>query len=196
VYPVLFYKDYSITYNNINNILEINYTLPNIDDIFNIKSIIQNPSKDDFKINYNTEKVQSEIYDNVIYQICFKSINEVFKADKNDFVECIVFNGYSKNIDKRDGLEKTVCIMSLQISKEDFNNINLSRINAKTCFKSFKGISAPELVTLTPVRPIIQLDKNDSRFVESYDVMDYVEDGYNLATMDWQDFENLVREIF
>jgi len=196
VYPVLFYKDYSITYNDINNILEINYTLPNIDDIFNIKSIIQNPRKDDFKINYNTEKVQSEIYDNVIYQICFKSIHEIFKADKNDFVECIVFNGYSKNIDKRDGLEKTVCIMSLQISKEDFNNINLSRINAKTCFKSFKGLSAPELATLTPVRPIIQLNKNDSRFVESYDVMDYVEDGYNLATMDWQDFENLVREIF
>lgn len=196
VYPILFYKDFSVTYNNVNNILEVNYILPNLEDIYNIKSIVLNTSNDDFKVNYNAEKKQSEIYDSVMYQICFKTIHEIFQADKNDYIECVVFNGYLKNIDKRDGFEKTVCVMSLQISKEDFKNLNLSRIDAKACFKSFKGISAPELVTLTPVKPILHLNKNDSRFIDSYEVMEYVEDGYNLATMDWQDFENLVREIF
>ena len=49
---------------------------------------------------------------------------------------------------------------------------------------------------MTPVAPILMIDKEDSRFTASYDVAHELDEGYNLAAMDWEDFEHLVRELF
>lgn len=40
------------------------------------------------------------------------------------------------------------------------------------------------------------MNKEDKRFVDGYDVIDGMDSGINLAAIDWQDFENLVREVF
>ena len=86
--------------------------------------------------------------------------------------------------------------MTLQANKGQFENIDIHNVNAKKCFKSLKGIAAPELASLIPVQPILMLNKNDTRFVDAYNVIENVENDYNLATMHWKDFENLVRELF
>jgi restriction system protein len=52
------------------------------------------------------------------------------------------------------------------------------------------------LTDLTPIRPIVKLNKEDARFVEAYGVVEGIDERTNLAGMDWQDFENLIREIF
>jgi restriction system protein len=69
-------------------------------------------------------------------------------------------------------------------------------VDAKACFKKLKGVSANRLVDLAPIRPIMQISREDKRFVESYAVVDSPDDSSNLAAMDWQDFENLIREVF
>lgn len=196
IYPVLFNKNIAIEYNYTNGILIVNYVLPNIEDIYNIKNIKRNGNKDDYKINYITEKQHRALYDKVIYQICFRSIHEIIKSDSNNYIKSVVFNGYSNCIDKKDGQLKMACILSLQVSKTDFEMLNLENIAPKDCFKALKGVAAVELASLTPIKPILSLNKDDDRFIDAYEVMDKIEDGYNLATMDWQDFENLIREIF
>ena len=40
------------------------------------------------------------------------------------------------------------------------------------------------------------MNKEDKRFVEGYNVVNEINDEVNLASIDWQDFENLIREIF
>lgn len=40
------------------------------------------------------------------------------------------------------------------------------------------------------------MTKDDKRFVEGYSVAENISEGVNLAAIDWQDFENLIREIF
>lgn len=40
------------------------------------------------------------------------------------------------------------------------------------------------------------MSREDKRFVEGYAVADTLDDSINLAAIDWQDFENLIREIF
>src|ERR1019366_5950464 len=88
------------------------------------------------------------------------------------------------------------CILSIQVSKPEFMAVNLSQVEPKACFKKFKGISATKLTELTPIRPVLQLNKEDHRFISSYEVADALDASSNLAAMDWQDFENLIREIF
>jgi restriction system protein len=43
---------------------------------------------------------------------------------------------------------------------------------------------------------VLQLNREDKRFVPSYEVVSDLDDSINLAAMDWLDFENLIREIF
>ena len=40
------------------------------------------------------------------------------------------------------------------------------------------------------------MKREDSRFVAAHDVTDQMDDSTNLAAMDWQDFEHLIRELF
>jgi restriction system protein len=42
----------------------------------------------------------------------------------------------------------------------------------------------------------MQLNKEDKRFVSPYTVIDSIDNVTNIAAMDWQDFENLIRELF
>jgi restriction system protein len=43
---------------------------------------------------------------------------------------------------------------------------------------------------------MLSLNREDPRFVVSYNVADSLNDKTNLAAMDWLDFENLIRELF
>lgn len=42
----------------------------------------------------------------------------------------------------------------------------------------------------------MDIDKNDKRFIESKEVISSLNESVNLAEMDWEDFEYLVRELF
>jgi restriction system protein len=80
------------------------------------------------------------------------------------------------------------------VSREEFCAVNLARIEPKACFKSLKGVSAASLIGLSPIAPIMELDKEDKRFVSAQTVD--VDSATNLASMNWEEFEHLVRELF
>ena len=98
--------------------------------------------------------------------------------------------------DKSTGKQKTICICSLQASKEEFKEIDLSNIIPEHCFKLLKGVGAAELNSITPIMPIRNIDKNDRRFIDAYEILSSINTGTNLAAMYWKDFENLIREVF
>ena len=107
-----------------------------------------------------------------------------------------MFNGWVNSIDKATGKEVIGCVLSIQASKPEFMDINLANVDPKACFKKLKGVSAANSTALQPVRPILQLNKDDKRFVPAYGVADALDDSSNLAAMNWEDFEHLIRELF
>ena len=44
--------------------------------------------------------------------------------------------------------------------------------------------------------PILKLRRDDGRFVSEQNVSHHLDEGYNLAAMNWEDFEHLIREVF
>ncbi len=133
----------------------------------------------------------------MIYQLVLQTINYVFYISANlEIVDAIILNGKVQTIDKATGQDIEPYILTVDVSREDFIGLNLNAVDPKAWFKSKKGISAVTFADITPVAPIALLKKDDSRFVEGYSVIDGVDDKINLAAMDWQDFENLVRELF
>ena len=87
-------------------------------------------------------------------------------------------------------------IGSLAATRDEFVNINITEVDPKLCFRSLKGVAAPSFQDLAPVRPILNFDQNDKRIVEGRDIADTLGVDTNLAAMDWEDFEHIVRELF
>ncbi|HBG12544.1 MAG TPA: hypothetical protein DDX68_13880 [Clostridium sp.] len=183
--------------NSENKMLLIDLLLPTIDDIPNLKKVAYIKSKSEFKETYHTEAYMKKKYDNIIYQIVLQTLNYIFSLDSlHNFIDSVVLNGKIKTIDKSTGKDIEPYILSINIAKKDFIELNLSAIDAKAWFKSAKAISAATFAEVTPVAPIVSMSRDDSRFIDGYNVVDALDNSINLAAIDWQDFENLIRELF
>jgi restriction system protein len=189
-------KEWDLDYNLETGILVVEYGLPSLDQLSRTSEVRYVQSRDEF-----TEKVLSDaqlraLYDAVVYQIVLRTVHELLEADTVGALEAVVFNGRVTSVNPRTGHETTACILSLQASKTEFLAINLAQVDPKACFKALKGVGSSKLHSLTPVAPIVQVRRDDGRFVSAREVASTLDDSVNLAAMDWEDFEHLVRELF
>ena len=195
LYPEYFPKDFELEYNPENGIMIVEYILPSLDTLPTLKEVKYIATREELKEYHLTENQKEKVYDKVIYEIVLRTIHELFESDEANAIESVVFNGWVETINKGTGKLINNCIVSLKADKIEFEEINLSQIDPKTCFKSLKGVGSSKLSGLVAIHPIIEIDKTDKRFVSSYDVASSVV-GENLAIMSWEDFEHLIRELF
>ena len=177
-----------------NDIALIEYELPSREDLSWVKEYKYVQADNTIKEVMLPETTIVKTYENLIYSICLRSIYELCVSKKTDEVQSIVFNGFVSAINKANGLKERKCILSLQVAKEKFLQVDLTNVDPKICFKSFKGVSAARLIDISPVQPVLSFNKNDRRFIQGKDIQ--MNSGTNLASMDWEDFEHLVRELF
>ena len=177
-----------------NGIVLIEYNLPSRDDISWVKEYKYIQADNTIRETMLSDSVIVKTYETLLYSICLRSIYELCVSKRSGEFSLVVFNGFVSAINKANGLMERNCILSLQASKERFLQVDLTNVDPKICFKSFKGVSAARLIDVSAVQPILSFNKNDHRFVEGKDVQ--MNFGTNLASMDWEDFEHLVRELF
>ncbi len=195
-YPESFPNNFEIEYNPENKNLIIEYELPSQKDIPAVKEVKYVASKNQLKEILIPENQVNKMYDDAIYKITLRTLHELFESDTVNAIDIISLNGWVKSINKATGKEENNCILSIQTTKTEFTNIDLSKVDPKICFKTLKGVASSKLSTLTPIQPIIQISREDKRFVDSYEVANEVDTSTNLAAMDWEDFEHLIRELF
>lgn len=195
-YPDWLPQEWEIGFNANNGTLIVEYKLPALEDLPTLTEVRYVQSRAEFVEKHMSEAAKNRAYDSIIYQIVLRTIHELYEADVVHAIEAIVFNGIVTSTDRSTGHKVTACIVSLQAVREEFLSINLAAVDPKACFKALKGIGSSRLHSLTPIPPVVTLLKEDSRFVSAREVVDTLDDGVNLAAMDWEDFEHLVRELF
>jgi restriction system protein len=193
VFPSL---DYEIDYNLETETLIVDYELPNLDQMPQYKGYKFIKSTYTIQPIRLSDSARSKIYDDTIYKIILRIIYTLYKTDFNNYLKSVVLNGYVKFLDKATGKPNVACIASIQTIKEPFMEIDLAHVDPKPCFKSMKGICSSKLSTIVPITPVISLNKQDKRFISPYSVAEKIDSSTNLAAMDWEDFENLIRELF
>lgn len=196
VYPEQIQKDYELAYNEANGTLLVDYQLPDPNTLPRLKTARFSASTGEIKQTEITTKESRELFDEVCYQICLRTIHELFEADTPGHLKAIAFNGVVRSVDRSKGKDIESVIMSIHVNREEFLAINLDRIEPRLCFKSLKGIAASSLSGLAPVAPIIRMNKNDRRIIEGRNVAIDDHGATNLAAMDWEEFEHFVRELF
>lgn len=195
--PFYYSKSVEIEYDPSAKIIIVDYLLPVIEDIPNLKNVSYSKSKKEFKETNHTESYMKKKYESVVYQIVMQTLNYIFSISEDfDIIDTIAFNGKINTIDKTKGKIIEPCVLSVVVCRNDFDEIFLEGVDPKAWFKSAKGVSATSLANVTPVAPILTMSRDDKRFVDGYAVSEMLDESVNLATIDWQDFENLIREIF
>ena len=177
-----------------NDMIVINYNLPCTTDIPTEKEYKFIASKREISIKKHPDAYLSKLYEHILYSITLRSIFETFYADDTKRYNGITFNGYISSINPSTGILEHKCILSIQTNRDRFNSINLEHVEPKACFKNLKGVSAAKLIDESPIVPILSYNKHDKRFIAGRNVD--IDRGTNLAAMHWEDFEQLVRELF
>ncbi|MBV9158559.1 MAG: restriction endonuclease [Acidobacteriaceae bacterium] len=195
-YPEGWPDDVRLDYMPETKTLILDYQLPHIDLFPRIREVRYVSARTSFKETPVPESQRKKLYDETLYQIALASMYKVFQSDAVDALASVVFNGWVQSIDKATGALIRPCILSVQTTKHEFLSLNMSQVDARACFKKLKGVCGTRLYDISPVQPVLSLDKSDRRFVDYYGVADSLSDTTNLAAMDWQDFENLIRELF
>lgn len=185
-------KKFKIEYFPENKLLFCDLYLPTLEETPNLKKYSVNSMLKE-KFEYFSEKEIKKIYNKINYSIIIRTINELFSFDYKNYFDLIAINGKVKRINPATGIETDNCILSIQTNKNEFSKINPKQVDPYSCFKYLKGLSGIDLSNCTPIKPIIQINE-DRRIVESRDIefSEYT----NLASMNWEDFEHLIRELF
>lgn len=189
-------QDFDVAFDAGSGTAVVNLQLPTLDEfprISGYKFVKGRKASDPIEMK---QKDFEALYDSVIYQIALLTMHRVFRDATSEALQAIVFNGWVTGIDRKTGNDFTSCILSVRATRPAFQALNLERVDPKECVRNFKGLVAGPLAQLAPVKPILDLNREDSRFIESREVLANLGTGDNLAEMEWEDFEHLVRELF
>lgn len=195
-YPAWMPRDLELAYVPDSRTLVVSFTLPPPDDLPRLREVSYIQSRDEFREKVLTDAQARRLYDSLLYQIALRTTYEIFQSDEAEACDAVAFNGYVTSIDRTTGQQVTACVLSLHAVRHEFQAINLSNVDPKACFKALKGVGSSRLHSLTPVAAIMELRRDDGRFVSSRELADSLDDSVNLAMMDWEDFEHLIREVF
>lgn len=186
-------KEWNLSYSTENKILIIDYRFPYLPSIEILKLVVMK-TKSEWKPVNKTEKktLVAEIHPGLAIRIAY----EVARHDDLNAIDAVVVNGWLRYPDRATGNTKETYCSSLFVKKEDLLGLNLESLDPVKSFHAFKGRSAGESFDVVPITPILSLDMEDRRFVDAKEVLSHIQQGENIATMDWEEFEHLVRELF
>ncbi|HMM12326.1 MAG TPA: 3'-5' exonuclease [Bacteroidales bacterium] len=142
-YPDYFPKIFSINYVDAWELLIVDYCLPEKANLPLIKSIKYLKNEDVFKETKISEAKLNSLFSSVVFQICVRTKNELYKSDVCNAIKFIQFNGYLNEKDKQ-------FIISVLSDKETFLNLQLKGVDCKDVVKKFGGTFNNKLTTIEP----------------------------------------------
>lgn len=186
-------KVWNITFDLKDNILLVEIKLPNVVVEKPLKKVELKSGIVDKNINKTEEKnIIPKFHPALLLRYAF----EIFRNDFGDVINALVLNGWINHINPANGIKQKVYTASLLVEKSDIIDLNLPQLDPLYAFQHLKGKSAGKLIEIVPINPILKFSKEDNRFITTNEIIDSLHDNSNLASMDWQDFESLIAELF
>lgn len=179
-----------------NGTLIVDLQIPTLQDTPEVESFSYIKSRDEIREKKISEARRRAFYDDLVYKIILRTLHDIFDADLHGFIQAVTVNGYIDTVDEATGNPTVKVIASISVEREQFQTINLANVDPKATFRYLKGVAANRLADMAAVRPIMEMDRHDARFVDGRDVASEINDQQNVAAMHWQDFEYLIRELF
>jgi restriction system protein len=192
-WPLSMSRVWQADYDEAQHILIVEIELPNVVHRPPIKFVEQRIGLVAKPLNQTERR---ELIPQIHPAIMLRAALEIFRNDESSVVQLLALNGWVSFHHPHTGLDTRAYTAALLVEREQIVSLNLNRIDPLAAFQALKGKSAGKLIEIIPTEPVLNMKRTDSRFVDAKDVLDSLGANTNLAAMDWQDFEHLIRELF
>ncbi len=95
----------------------------------------------EYETKYYTENEIKKMFNSLISQIIISIVHAVFTGDKMRYIETVVINGPIDTIDAAVGTRR---IDVFSVNRQQFEELDLSKVDAYQCFKKLTNISLKE----------------------------------------------------
>lgn len=176
--------------------LVVEYDLPTIACIPEQANFKYVQAKDEVASTDVSAVTRRVLYSSVLSQLCLRTIFEIFKADRLSNVDSVVFNGHIDTIDLGTGKKIRPCLLTVRASRDKFLALDLANVDPAACLKGLNASVSRSPSELLPVRPVLEFNMVDSRFVKETDVLSGLDQRPNLMTLTPSEFESLITNLF
>lgn len=195
-YPDGFPQHTKIAYVPESKQLVVEYELPTFDVVPEVKAYKYVKTKDEVTSTPRPATQRRALYASLVSQIALRTLHELFEADRSDKLETIVFNGFVQTVDKATGKPIKPYLVTLRTTKDVFQALDLAQVEPQACLKGLNAAVSKSPAELAPVRPVLEFNMVDPRFVEESDVLSTLDQRPNLMELTPSEFESLITNLF
>lgn len=196
-YPEGFSQDCRLVYISESRQLVVEYDLPVMDDVIpKTKGFTYVKATDDVRESPMPDKQRRSLYTMAVAQTTLRCLREVFAADLWGHVETLAFSGFVSTTDPGTGKPIRPCLVSLRVTRDRFMDLNLGAVEPAAALQNLSASFSKSPSELAPVRPILDLNMVDPRFIQETDVLSTLDRRPNLMDLSPGEFESLITNLF
>src|SRR5439155_19387343 len=126
---------------------------------------------------------RKRLYAATIAQVALRVLRDVFVADSPQYLETVVLNGYVSAVNPATGHSVRPCLITVRTNREALLSLNLAQVDPLACLKALNASVSSSPSELAPVRPVLEFDMVDPRFVKAGDVLASLDQRPNLMAL-------------
>lgn len=195
-YPSGFPQTFKLAYVTESRQLVVEYELPGVEVVPTVKAFRYVRASDSIAESARPAAQARSSYAEVVAQVTLRTLHEVFEADRGRNVDVVVFNGVRHTTDPGSGRPIKPCLVTVRATKDTFGELELGSVQPLACLRHLSAGVSTSPAELAPVRPVLEFDMVDPRFVAESDALTLLDRRPNLMEMRWIDFEVLIQNLF
>jgi restriction system protein len=195
-YPDGFPQHWRLAYVPESRQLVVEHELPAIGVIPTVKAYRYTKASDSIT---ETPRPMTQVraqYAAVIAQTALRVVDEVFEADRIGHIDSVVLNAMVSTTDPATGRAIRPCLLTLRTTRTTFGELDLAHVDPAACLRHLGAGVSRNPTELVPVRPVLEFDMVDPRFIEETDVLGGLDTRPNLMDMSPSEFEALIANLF
>lgn len=196
VYPVDFPRQFKLAYVPESRQLVVEFELPTVGVVPKVKSYRFVKTSDTITESPRPLAQIRSIYAEVVAQVALRTLHELFEADRGRHIDVVVFNGVLHTVDPGSGKPIKPCLVTVRTTRDSFGGLDLALVEPLACLRHLSAGVSKSPAELLPVRPVLEFDMVDPRFVAESDALVLLDERPNLMQLSPTEFEVLIQNLF
>jgi restriction system protein len=195
-YPSGFPQQFKFAYVADSRQAVVEYELPSVDIVPNIKAYRYIKQSDSIAESARPLAQIKSLYASVVAQVAIRTLHELLASDKASHIDTVVFNGHVDTTDPGSGQRIHPCLVTVRATRGTFEQLDLAHVEPLACLKHLSAGVSKSPAELLPVRPVLEFDMVDLRFVAEGDALSGLDQRPNLMELKPTEFETLIQNLF
>jgi restriction system protein len=195
-YPEDFPQTFQIAYVPDSRQVVVEYELPTVQVVPAVKAFRYVKSSDTLAESARPQSQIKALYASAVAQVAVRTVHELLSADSGNHIDTLVFNGMVDTTDPGSGRRIRPCLITLRTTREVFSELDLAHVEPLACLKHLSAAVSKSPAELVPVRPVLEFNMVDPRFVAESDALSELDQRPNLMNLTPTEFEALIQNLF